>query len=145
MERVLHIGRVIDMNIGNDLDKDHDGMRQIREAIMNRWVNGQRQQQRSISALAGSINDMFQWSPDDLKAIYADAFGLEVHAPIQEAPAHYLWPEVPWQLPYPELTELGVTYVEHDFHVYIYKGDKKYVQLKTPSLVRQIRALRHGL
>ena len=134
------------MNIGNNVDEDQERMRQIRQAILNRWVDGLRQQQRTCSAIANCIHEMFQSSSEDPRAAYPDAFDIDTHDPsTKAAPVSYTWPEIEWRDNCPALTEPGVTYTESNFRVHIRQGNKTYVRLKTPSMVRQLRAVKHGL
>jgi hypothetical protein len=134
MERVLHISRVVDMNIGND---DLERMQQIKEAIVRRWVNAVRQQQRSLAAIATCIEGIY-----DPQGAYPDAFEFEpVQRPIEGAPTNHAWSEIEWDKT-PRLMEAGVTFTEDDLRVYIHKGGKDFVRLKTPAVIRQLRSVK---
>ncbi|KAF3001200.1 hypothetical protein E8E13_000778 [Curvularia kusanoi] len=134
MERVLHICRVIDMNVGDD---DLGCMQQIRQAIVKRWVNALREQQNTLSAIATCIDDLFKSSLDNPKDDSPDAFNFQTHDLIEGVPADHNWSEIKWN-DHPRLTEVGVTFTEDDLRVYIQKGGKDYVLLKTPYIVRQL-------
>jgi hypothetical protein len=134
MERVLHFSRVVDMNVGND---DLERMLQIKKAIVRRWVNAVRQQQRSLAAIASCIEGIY-----DPQRAYPDAFDFEPVQPLIEgAPTHHGWPEIEWDNT-PRLYDTGVTFTEDDLRVYIHKNSKDFVQLKTPTVIRQLRSVK---
>jgi hypothetical protein len=134
MERVLHFSRVVDMNVGND---DLERMLQIKKAIVRRWVNAVRQQQRSLAAIASCIEGIY-----DPQGAYPDAFDFEPVQPLIEgAPTHHGWPEIEWDNT-PRLYDTGVTFTEDDLRVYIHKNSKDFVQLKTPTVIRQLRSVK---
>jgi hypothetical protein len=134
MERVMHICRVVDMNIGND---DLERMQQIKEAIVRRWVNAVRQHQRSLAAIASRIEGIY-----DPKGAYPDAFEFEPEDLIEGgAPASHAWSEIELDT-IPKLMEAGVTFTEDDLRVYIHKDGKDFVRLKTPAVIRQLRSVK---
>ncbi len=143
IERALHIARVIDMNIDDDPKAALERISRICEAITKRWVNAHRKQQRSMSAIANCINSMSHGGPKDSKETYPDAFEFEALSPIgQDTPIDHSWSELGAPNTAPSILEPGVTHTEDDFRVFIYKGDKTYVQLKTPAVVRQLQAIK---
>ena len=139
MERILHFSRVVDMNVGND---DLERMQQIKEAIVRRWVNAVRQQQRSLAAIASSIEGIY-----DTQGAYPDAFDFEPVQPLIEGvpTSHmYAWPEIEWDNA-PRLYETGVTFTEDDLRVYIHRNGQDWVRLKTPAMIRQLRTVKRDL
>lgn len=141
MERVLHIVRMVDMNIDENWVENLERMQQIREAITKRWVNAHRQQQHSASAIAACISNMSHL--DDPEDTYPDAFEFNTPELLkEETPVNYLWPELGNADICPRLTDPGVTLTQDDMRIYIDQGDKMYVRLKTPSVLRELRYLK---
>ena len=134
MERILHFTRVVDMNISND---DLERIQQIKEAIVRRWVNAVRQQQRSLAAIASCIEGIY-----DPQGAYPDAFDFENEELIEAgAPTNHAWSEIEWDKT-PKLMEAGMTFTEDDLRVYIKKDGKDFVRLKTPAVIRQLRSVK---
>lgn len=131
------------MNLNNDPKEDLERMQQISEIITKRWVKAHRQQQRTVSTIASCINNMSHANLEDPIDAYPDAFKFELLGNIeQDTTVDRLWSELGKPDAAPRLGAAGVTYTEDDFRVYIHGEGKTYVRLKTPSLVRQLQAVK---
>jgi hypothetical protein len=155
LERPLHLARLAYEN------DDGDMMDKIRKAVMVRWVNGVRQQQESLRAMAESINDMFETDGEDgddgdgededgaptPRELYPDAFEFEDTEPLKDPDASHQagqWSELDADDPAPKLGRVGVT-VKKDsnpLRIRICKDVEEWSRLKTPAMVRQLRALK---
>jgi hypothetical protein len=124
---------------------EHDdiiSLRKIQEAIKTRWVNKQRQQQRSARSIAESINDIFEHSdpPSKLHEQYPDVFPAEDQELNQhQLSAGHLWIELLLMNDAPNITDPDVTVEDGDWRVMISKGGKMWVRLKTPAIVCRIQ------
>ena len=138
MERVLHLARLAYEH------EDEKRLEQIRNAIMIRWVNAQRQEQRALSEVANSISGMFigylQDSPQDL---YPNEFIFPSDDLIeQETDATQLWPELGVEDTAPQIGGHGVKFWEDNLRVYIRKRGNLFIRLKTPAMVRHLRKIK---
>ncbi|KAH7076465.1 hypothetical protein BKA63DRAFT_593848 [Paraphoma chrysanthemicola] len=149
LERPLHLARVAYEN--NDLKM----INSIQEAIKLRWVNANRQRQKSLQVVAHSINTMFE---DDTaieveddnddghptpRERYPDAFQSDEIEPLTQpysASQTNMWKELKTEDDAPKSGEDGVTVKTHGMWRTIRKGRKKWYRLTTPAVVREIQA-----
>ncbi|KAF1912391.1 hypothetical protein BDU57DRAFT_522620 [Ampelomyces quisqualis] len=157
LERPLHLARIAYEN------NDGDAMDKIHKAFMVRWVNGVRSQQESLRTIAESINEMFdeaneeddrddeddnegenEGSTPTPRELYPDAFEFEDVGPLKQSYTAQ-WSELRADDPAPKIGQPGVT-VEKDstpLRIRICKGGEVWSRLRTPAIVRLLRALKH--
>ncbi|KAH7069252.1 hypothetical protein FB567DRAFT_243248 [Paraphoma chrysanthemicola] len=149
LDRPLHLARVAYER--NDLKM----INSIQEAIKLRWVNANRQRQKSLQAMADSINTMFEddttikvENDDDdglptPRELYPDAFQFDENEPLKQpyaASQTNMWTELKTEDDAPKSNEDGVTVKTHGMWRLIRKGGKKWYRLTTPAVIREIRA-----
>ncbi|KAL1609240.1 hypothetical protein SLS59_001604 [Nothophoma quercina] len=138
MERVLHLARLAYEH------EDEKRLEQIRIAIMIRWVNAQRQEQRALTEVANSISGMFIGYLQDLpQDLYPNEFIFPSDDLIeQETDATQLWPELDAEDTAPQIGGHGVKFSEDNLRVYIRKRGNLFIRLKTPAMVRHLRKIK---
>lgn len=148
MERPLHLARVAYDN------NDSEMITSIHEAIKLRWINAHRQQQSSLRAVADSINTMFEDETvesendegDDRptpRELFPDAFQFEEVEPLKApyaASQSNMWTELETGDEAPNRNDPGVTIHTSGMWRTIRKGNKKWVRLTTPAVIREIQA-----
>lgn len=149
LDRPLHLARVAYDN--NDLKM----ISSIQEAIKLRWVNAHCERQKSLQAMADSINTMFE---DDAaievendnddghptpRDLFPDAFQFNETEPLKQtfaASQAHMWAELKMEDDAPKGSEDGVTVKNHGMWRTIRKGGKKWYRLTTPAVIREIQA-----
>ncbi len=155
IERPLHLAR-----LAHSLE-DLPALNKIRDVLTTRWINAQREQQRILQLAADKVNNMFVGDENDSdtstskltaptsntalsraappRQLYPDAFQFPAQDPLPtEHSVDPKWPELEWKDATPRIGMSGVLYRVKGLRVYIEKGNKQYVRLLTPELVRQI-------
>jgi hypothetical protein len=146
LERPLHLARIAYEN--DDMEK----IEKIQEAIKLRWINAHRVQQRTLRAVADSINNMFERDDgiDEMdddggaptpRELYPDAFEFEevelLKEPYSSGQVHD-WVDLSTKDPAPPCNDPGVTVQFSALRLRIQKDGKEWMRLKTPAIVRQL-------
>jgi hypothetical protein len=135
----LHIARVAYE------DNDLECLQKIHEAILKRWVLAHGQQLQSLSAVAASVSAMFDGDIASRHEGYSEAFKFGDVAPVEHThEVDDTWSELQIKSPMPKLTDPGLTFREDLEKVFIRKGGEVEVWLKSPAVIRQLRAYKQS-
>jgi hypothetical protein len=138
-ERPLHLARIAFEN------QDMDALENIRNAIGKRWAYGYQKHQRSLQVVSSVIGGMFGTKSNSVRELCPDAFSsVEPYKVLSASPCHR-WNELVEGDTAPKLEEPGVTFEEELLRVCIQKDGKKWIRLKTPAMVRQLREVTSAL
>ncbi|UPX11553.1 uncharacterized protein EKO05_0002152 [Ascochyta rabiei] len=135
IERVLHIARIAYE------DGDLGCLRNIREAILKRWVTAHQQHLQSLSAVAASVSAMFDGDVASLHEGHPEAFDFKYVDLVKKTETvEDTWPEIPVKAPMPKLKGPDLIVEEKRQKVVVMKDGEKKEWAKTPAVIRQLRA-----
>ena len=110
---------------------------------MKRWIEAHALQLQSFAAIAANVAGLLDGNVSTIDGYDRDAFDFKVKPTREDDKASSdMWPEVMAKDTLLNLREPGVTVKEEGTRVTVCKDGDEKVWLKTPTVVRQLRAYR---
>lgn len=124
-------------------DFELEKLYEIHQAIVKRWIKVHALEQQSLAAVAANVAGLLEGNVSAVDGYDPNAFEYDIKPALNsDIASNEVWSEITAKNMSLNLREPGVTVKEKGTRVTVCKDGNEKVWLKTPAVIRQLRACR---